>query len=156
MIKGTKFEGIEAVYFFVGQVTAFANRLQTAGDGFFEEISWKQFFLLICLKMFETPPTIKELSDLVGSTHQNVKQLLLKLERAGFVQFVVDEADKRKQRILMTQKVKEFDDVYAEPSELFMKQLYRGVDMQKLQVTIETLMQLDDNLKKLDMKEIEN
>lgn len=143
------FKGIDDAHFFIGQITAFSNRLQAKGDSFFEKISWKQCFLLICIKMFDVPPTIKELSDTVGSSHQNVKQMLLKIEKAGFVDFVPDEVDKRKQRIVVTKKAAEFDDFYAEPSNLFIKQLYRNVDMDKLKITIETLMQLDENLKEM-------
>ena len=97
--------------------------------------------------MFDIPPTIKELSDAVGSSHQNVKQMLLKIEKAGFIEFVPDELDKRKQRISVTEKAVEFDDSYGEPSNLFIKQLYKNIDMDKLKITIETLMQLDENLK---------
>lgn len=141
------FKGIDEAHFFIGQITAFSNRLQAKGDSFFEKISWKQCFLLICIKMFDIPPTIKELSDAVGSSHQNVKQMLLKIEKAGFIEFVPDELDKRKQRISVTEKAVEFDDSYGEPSNLFIKQLYKNIDMDKLKITIETLMQLDENLK---------
>lgn len=149
MSNKINFEGIEDTYFFIGQITAFANRLQTVGDSFFEEISWKQCFLLICIKMFEVPPTINELSDTVGTSHQNVKQMLIKLERAGFIQFVVDEKDKRKQRIVMTEKSHEFDNAHVKPSKQFMKQLFEDIDLKKLRITVETLMQLDKNLKRM-------
>src|SRR5690606_30690673 len=42
---------------------------------------------------------IKELAEIMGISHQNVKQILLKLEKKGFVRISVDEQDKRKQRI---------------------------------------------------------
>nr|MCR4839806.1 MarR family transcriptional regulator [Eubacterium sp.] len=64
------------------------------------EISWKQFFAIICINMCKEPPTLKELSDILGSSHQNVKQILLKLEKKNFIEFKVDESDKRKQRII--------------------------------------------------------
>ena len=34
--------------------------------------------------MCKEPPTLKELSDILGSSHQNVKQILLKLEKKNF------------------------------------------------------------------------
>ena len=44
----------------------------------------------------------------MGSSHQNVKQILLKLEKKGFVSISVDEQDKRKQRIELTDYCQEF------------------------------------------------
>ena len=52
-------------------------------------------------------PTINELSDIMASSHQNVKQILLKLEKKGFVRMIADEQDKRKQRVILTKKAQE-------------------------------------------------
>ena len=50
------------------------------------------FFFLICLSLFrEDPPTLKELSELMGTSHQNVKQIALKLERKGFISILRDK-----------------------------------------------------------------
>ena len=51
---------------------------------------------------------MNELSDVMGSSHQNVKQILLKLEKKGFVSAIPDEKDKRKQRIFVTDKCRTF------------------------------------------------
>lgn len=145
-----EFEGIKDAYFLVGQMTALCNRYQKVADRFFEDISWKQCFLMICIKMFQQPPTINELSEVVGSSHQNVKQLLLKLQKTGYVQFVQDENDKRKQRIIRTAKADEFDRTHADSSNECMKNFFIGIDPDKLKTTIEILAQLDQNLKKME------
>lgn len=44
----------------------------------------------------------------MGSSHQNVKQILLKLEKKGFVTIIVDKNDKRKQRIELTDYCRDF------------------------------------------------
>ena len=44
------------------------------------------------INMCKEPTTLKELSDILGSSHQNVKQILLKLEKKGFIKFEEDEA----------------------------------------------------------------
>jgi len=85
----------------------------------------------------------------VGSSHQNVKQLLLKLERAGFIRFILDEKDRRKQRIIKTDKAKEFDKAYDEPSAQFMSKFFENVDPEKLRITVETLLLLENNLKQM-------
>ena len=88
--------------FLLGLLSAFDNRYQAAADNYFKEITWKQFFAIICINLCKEPPTLNDLSDVMGSSHQNVKQILLKLESKGFVSMIPDEKDKRKQRILIT------------------------------------------------------
>lgn len=143
-------EGMDYGHFLIGQLTAFSNRYQAVADKFFEEISWKQCFALICIKMFEHAPTINELSEVLGSSHQNVKQLLLKLEKNGYIEFVKDEADKRKQRIILTPKAKEFDKNHEEASRVYMNKFFENIDTEKLKTTIETLVQLEQNLKNME------
>ena len=46
----------------------------------------------------EVTGTVKELAEIMGSSHQNVKQILLKLEKKGVVYITADERDKRKQQ----------------------------------------------------------
>lgn len=147
--RALEVNGGEPSFFLIGLLYEFANRLQTKGDIFFGEVSWKQCFLLICLNIMPAPPTIRELSDVVGTSHQNVKMLLTRLEKAGFITMAEDETDKRKQRILRTEKAMEFSRQYNQPSQEFMAQLFSGIDSQQLQEAIQTLLQLDANLKKM-------
>ena len=66
--------GIELSYFLIGLLSAFENRFQAVADNAMKEISWKQFFAIICTNMCKTSPTVKELAEIMGSSHQNVKQ----------------------------------------------------------------------------------
>ena len=90
------FSGIPSSYYLLGLLSAFENRFQAFADNTMKVISWKQFFAIICINLCKEPPTLKELSDILGSSHQNVKQILLKLEKKGFISFMPDENDKRK------------------------------------------------------------
>ena len=67
------FEGIPSSYYLLGLLSAFENRFQAMADSTMQEISWKQFFAIICINMCREAPTLKELSEIVGSSHQNVK-----------------------------------------------------------------------------------
>lgn len=142
-------EEMDNSFFLIGLLNEFMNRFQTVGDSFFEVISWKQCFVLICINLFKAPPTLKELSELMGSSHQNIKQMLIKLERAGYVEFVPDENDKRKQRIILTRQTEEFIGKHDEPSEIFMKQLFKNVDEDSLKITVDTILKLDEQLKNM-------
>lgn len=141
------FIGIESSYFLLGLLSAFENRFQAIADNTMKEISWKQFFSVICINLCKTPPTVKELAEIMGSSHQNVKQILLKLEKKGFVTLTVDENDKRKQRIELTDYCREFCEKNDEMSMALMKKMFEGVSEEQLQVTIQTIIQIEDNLK---------
>jgi len=141
------FTGIEAPYFLIGLLSAFENRFQTIADSAMHEMSWKQFFAVICINMCKEAPTLKELSDILGSSHQNVKQILLKLEKKEFVQFKQDETDKRKQRILLTDKCKEFCEKNDEMSRAVMYKMFEGVSEKDIEITIQTIIHIESNLK---------
>lgn len=138
--------------FLLGLLSAFDNRFQASADSYFKEITWKQFFAIICINICKEPPTLNDLSEIMGSSHQNVKQILLKLESKGFVEMVADEKDKRKQRILITDKCRKFcednDNQNPNSAEIIGK-IFEGIDEKKLMATIETIMEMERNLSRL-------
>ena len=140
------FSGIEASFFLIGLLSAFENRFQAVADKSIEEISWKQFFAIICLGMCKEKPTLKELADIMGSSHQNVKQILLKLEKKGFVRLVNDENDKRKQRIELTEYCMNFCNEHNDESIQIVRKMFTGVSEEQLMVTIKTIIQIEENL----------
>ena len=149
------FAGIDSPYFLLGLLSAFENRFQAIADSAMEEISWKQFFAIICIELCREKPTVKELAEIMGSSHQNVKQILLKLERKGFVSIAADEADKRKQRIELTDYCRDFCAKNDEMARRIMQKMFAGVSEKQLQLTIGTVMQIEENLKKSVLAENE-
>ena len=138
--------------FLLGLLSAFDNRYQAAADAFFREITWKQFFAIICINLCKEPPTLNELSDVMGSSHQNVKQILLKLEKKGFVSLITDPDDKRKQRILVTDSCRDFleeNDNNGKQSQYIIGRIFEGVDEKDLITTIQTIMKMERNLSEL-------
>lgn len=147
------FTGIELSYFLLGLLSAFENRFQAVADSTMKEISWKQFFAIICINLCKDRPTVKELAEIMGSSHQNVKQILLKLEKKGFVSIAVDQNDKRKQRIELTDYCRDFCSKNDEMTTNIMKKMFAGVSEEQLQVTIQTIIQIEDNLKEISEHE---
>ena len=134
--------------FLIGLLSAFENRFQAVADSFFEEITWKQFFAIICINLCRESPTINELSEVMGSSHQNVNQILLKLEKKGFVEMIVDEKDRRKQRIVTTKKCEDFCQRNDQGSKIQMNKIFEGISQEQLITTIQTISQMERNLKK--------
>lgn len=143
-------KGMETKRVLFGLFFAFGNRLQAAGDSFYEEVTCKQFFLLICLSLFrEEPPTINELAQVMGSSHQNVKQIVNKLEAAGFVMTSCDKEDKRKIRVSATPKMAEISEKNRAQELEFMERLFEGVSEEEAAVTLKVMSDIENNLIKI-------
>ena len=145
-----KFDGVDAPLFLLGLLSAFDNRYQAKADSFYEEISWKQFFAIICINLCRESPTLKELAEIMGSSHQNVKQLLNKLEQKGFVEIIPDAKDKRKQRIVLTEKTKVFCEKHDAEGQKIVDRLFEGIAESDIEMTIKTIMQMEKNLEEMD------
>ena len=143
------FSGVPSSYYLIGLLSAFENRFQAMADSMMQEISWKQFFAIICINMCKEPPTLKELSDILGSSHQNVKQILLKLEKKNFIEFQTDESDKRKQRIILTDSCRRFCEKNNEMSINIMGKMFDGIPEKDMVTTIQTITKIESNLKSL-------
>ena len=138
--------------FLLGLLSAFDNRYQASADAFFKEITWKQFFAIICINLCKEAPTINELSDVMGSSHQNVKQILLKLEKKGFISMEADARDKRKQRIFVTNAARDFleeNDNNGQQSQYIIGRIFKGISDKNLMTTIQTIMKMERNLSEL-------
>lgn len=135
--------------FLLGLLSAFDNRFQACADKFFGEITWKQFFAIICINICKEQPTINELAEIMGSSHQNVKQILLKLEKKGFVAMIPDEKDKRKQRIVLTKECMEFCEKNDAQSKDMIWKIFDGIGEEQLITAIQTIMKMERNISEL-------
>ncbi len=149
-MKMVEFGDMPPQAFLLGLLSAFDNRFQACADKLFQEITWKQFFAIICINICKEKPTIKELSEVMGSSHQNVKQILLKLEGKGFVAMIPDEKDKRKQRIVLTKKCMDFCEKNDEMSSDIMDQMFDGITEEQLTITINTIIEIEKNMRAID------
>ena len=130
-----------------GYFFAMSNRLQTVGDRFYEEITCKQFFLMICLRLFENgAPTINELSEIMGCSHQNVKSIAGKLEEKGYLEIRPDSDDARKLRIRLTNKADKLAKKYQKKELDFIDMLFTGISDKQIETTFKTLEKMEENI----------
>lgn len=144
--ENVDFTGVESPYFLLGLLSAFDNRFQAVADRLIGEISWKQFFTIICINLCKENPTLKQLADVMGTSHQNCKQLLLKLEKKGFVVLEPDPTDRRKQRVRLTEHCLAFCQQNDERSQRLMQQMFAGIPEEQIRITIQTIMQMEQQL----------
>lgn len=147
------FQIIDHKYALFGLFFAFHNRLQAAGDSFYEEITCKQFFLMACMNLFqEEAPTANDLAKTMGCTRQNVKEILNSLEKKQLIRLEPDQKDRRKQRVYLTENALVMSDRYREKEETFLRYLYAGISDEEVDRTYNVISRIEDNLKQ--MKEL--
>jgi DNA-binding MarR family transcriptional regulator len=69
-----------------------------------DQLTIKQFLLIASIESFDEPPSIKEVANMVSTSHQNVKEIADRLEKIGFIRIVRDKKDKRILRLETTKK----------------------------------------------------
>lgn len=143
-------DGIEDRYYLFGMLAAFANRMQTVGDSVFEEITWKQWFALLGASILQPSPSISQVADFVGTSHQNMKRLLLRLESTGLVRLEKDATDLRRTLVNLTPEVEVFEQKYRQQNSRFMDNLFEGISDDNLATARLVLDQLYRNLRAIE------
>lgn len=121
--------------FIFGSLFSSANTLQVLMDRSLAEfgITSKQWFLsAVVMNFFDHPPTLKEVADMIGNSHQNVKQIALKLEEKGLLELWGDEKDGRVIRLHLTDKAHPFRDSLDQQREIFFSSLFQGLSNEEL------------------------
>lgn len=126
-----------------------ANRLQTAMDNSIEGITSKQWFTALMIGSFDEPPTLKQLAKSCDSSHQNTKQIVLKLEENGYVKLKKDSIDKRAMRITTTRKWEKWNSVNEKNSALFIEEMFEGLSDKEIRVMLKVQQNIYEKLEGL-------
>ena len=144
--------------FMFGAVLIVANRMDTLLERELKEydVTAKQWFMTVVIdNSFDKAPTIKEVAREMGSSHQNVKQVALKLEQRGLLVLEKDKKDARVTRLKLTEESYKFSQIIQSKAATFTQALFDGIedeDMSKARVTLQRMM---SNLIKMDQGEKE-
>lgn len=128
-----------------------ANKLQMIGDQFLGEdgMTTRQWFLTIMVNQFSQAPTLTAVAELMGSSHQNVKQLALKLEAKGFLKIARDPEDARALRLHLTEKSRAFWARRTDKDNAFIRDLFESIDEQELEVLYDGIGKLVTKVEKM-------
>lgn len=121
------FERMDRRLIVFGNLFRVANRLQAVMDARMEGLTAKQWFVLLMFGMFDGPPTLKELAAACDSSHQNVKQIIVKLQEKGFVNVEKDIDDARAMRITVTPKYDEWEEANRAAAAGFVDAMFFGM-----------------------------
>lgn len=134
-----------------GSIFSLANRLQALGDKIDENITVKQWFFVAIVSMFDSPPSILEVSKIIGTSRQNIKKMALILQNQGFVSIQEDCNDKRVSRIFLTKKCFDYFKTREDMEQSFIESLFNGFtekNIEDLSNNINLLMNNIDNMEK--------
>lgn len=134
----SKIEMMDDRSYLFGAIFILSNRMDTLLQREFKQfdITTKQWFLSIILdNLFDNPPTIKEAAKEMGSSHQNVKQVALKLEQKGLLTLERDPKDARATKLKLTESSYEFGKLIREEGSMFHQKLFNDIDKDDLAIT---------------------
>jgi len=99
----------EIVEYVFGSILLLANKMQIWGDNILEDLTLKQWFLLMLIsKMKKTNPTINEVSEFTGTSRQNVKKMLEQLEEKKYVKIIKSKMDARALNVSLLRKTYDY------------------------------------------------
>ncbi|HBV66988.1 MAG TPA: hypothetical protein DEF04_01485 [Clostridiales bacterium] len=127
-----------------------ANRLQSKMDSQMKDLTAKQWFVILVLGLFEQPPTLKQLAAACDTSHQNTKQLVMKLSEKGFVTIHNDEKDGRAMRITASDKCEQWDKDNEQIATQFIDDMFSGMSMDEIADLSRSLMKVFENLDKIN------
>lgn len=142
--------------FIFGSVLIIANRMDTLLERELKEydVTAKQWLLTAVVdNSFDKPPTIKEVAREMGSSHQNVKQVALRLEQKGLLVLEKDKTDARVTRLKLTDQSYEFSQLTQSKATIFTQALFKGIDKDDLSKARALLQKMFSNLTEMDQPE---
>lgn len=145
------FEKMDKRYIIFANIFLLSNRLQTVMDSSIEELTAKQWLTAMMIGMFDEPPTLKQLAKVCDSSHQNTKQLILKLEMKGFIRIENDSKDLRAMRILTTDKWQKWNHNNIQNSMDFIAKMFFNLTNEEITVINTVQQKIYKNL--ADMEE---
>ncbi|WP_406786104.1 MarR family winged helix-turn-helix transcriptional regulator [Clostridium neuense] len=150
-----KLEMMDNLQYLFGSIFVISNRVDSLLQREFNEfdITTKQWFLSIVIdNLFDNPPTIKEAAEEMGSSHQNVKQIALKLEQKGLLILEKDKDDGRVTRLKLTENGHDFWIKIKREGTAFTRKLFNNIDKDELEVTRKVMKKILLNINELDKK----
>ncbi len=145
------YDHVAPPFVLIGLLNRFDNRYQSAADAFFKELSWKQMYFLNGITLFSEPPTIKDMADFMGCSHQNANKLCAKLLKYGYIKAEQDEKDHRKQRLFLTDKARIFFNNSRIDAAKSVNDIFSVVSQEEIEMVIDVMARLTNRVEELHL-----
>ncbi|WP_099469726.1 MarR family winged helix-turn-helix transcriptional regulator [Konateibacter massiliensis] len=148
---------IETKQYLFGSIFLLSNKLQTLGDNYLQEITLKQWFLMMMIhNLDKEQPSVTEVAAYISSTRQNVRKMLDVLASKGYVELTVNAQDKRNLSVALTPKAYQFFTQFEEKGDVFLQTLFGGIDTKLLENCRQTFEMLFENMERMEHINEEN
>jgi DNA-binding MarR family transcriptional regulator len=155
MLVMNKAEKMSDRQYLFGVIFIVANRVDTMLEREFKRfgITTKQWFLSVIIQnLFDEPPTIKEVAKEMGSSHQNVKQVALKLQQKGLLILKKDKKDARITRLNLSESSYDFWTKLRGEGTSFTGALFKNIEKDELEVARRVMQKMQLNINEMDNK----
>lgn len=142
-----------------GLLLIISNKMNTLLEREFKEfgVTTKQWFLSETINsLFDSPPTLKEVANEMGSSHQNVKQVAMKLQQKGLLTLEKDKKDARVTRLKMTEQSQDFWKRTDPKGVIFREKMFKEMDVNDIANTRHLLEKLFSNLAEIENAVLDN
>ncbi len=149
----SKLEEMEDRQFIFGALLFSANRMDTLLERELKEfdVTSKQWMMSIIIdNLFDEAPTMKDVANEMGSSHQNVKQLALKLEQKGLLKMKKDEKDARVTRLNLTNESYQFWEKTQPKGTAFVEEVFANITNEELMEARNVINKIMGNLYRME------
>jgi DNA-binding MarR family transcriptional regulator len=136
-----------------GLLLTISNKMNTLLEREFKEfdVTTKQWFLSETINsLFDSPPTLTEIANAMGSSHQNVKQVAMKLQQKGLLILEKDKKDARSTRLRLPQQSHVFWKRMDPKGETFREKMLKEMDIKDISRTRLLLEKILSNLTEIE------
>ncbi|MDP4117034.1 MAG: MarR family transcriptional regulator [Bacteroidota bacterium] len=148
----SKLDTMSDSHYIFGALFVLSNRIETVFERVLKRfnVTIKQWFLSIIVENMLSPPTISEVAKEMGSSHQNIKQIALSLNKKGLLDFEKDPGDNRaillqlsgKSNVLWSKVKKDGDSLH--------NRLFSDISEDDLKATRKVIEKLLSNIEKIE------
>ena len=110
--------------------------------------------MLIMTVQYKNPPTLSQLSEVLGCSRQNVKKIALTLEKKGYINLVRGEKDGRALAVKLTIKTKEYFETSNNKQMKALETVFSKLNEDEIRDLFKLLIKLYGGIEKLE-KEVD-
>lgn len=103
------------------------------------DLTGSQLLLLPVIASFPSAPNLREISEKNGTSHQNTRVLLNKLEEKKYISLFADRYDYRILRVTLTHKGNQAVEECCSRLTTSIDELYRGISEEDIEKAVEVL-----------------
>lgn len=130
------------------------NRLQNAGEKIQNDLSMKQWLLLTIISVCQQQHSLSNIGRLMGCSRQNIKKLILTLEKKGYVKIL--KGRNNSVFVELTDKVDKYSKEIGQKQITFLKTLFQEFNDKQIEQLFNMFLKLYIGIEKVEKYVEEN